>query len=114
MNKRKELWSDGPVGPWRAKVSISAVGTNFGRATSLPYDTLFDVVAEWVGPPAFGFPKSDIAVSVSTSAVVTTYSGALQVAKTAVDVLRAGKVPDLRTLAGEHSAAAPTGLSTKG
>jgi hypothetical protein len=107
MNERKQIWSSGPIAQWNAEVTIAAVGTNFGRQTSLPHDTLFDITARWLGPPAPGFPPSGRPVSASSSVLVTSHEAALRVANAAVDVLRRAKIPDLRMLAGEHSVASP-------
>lgn len=103
--ERKELWTEQPIGPWRAKVSVIAVSGSESRQTSLPFETLFEVLAEWTGPPAPGFPPSDRPVQAQSAVLVKTHDAAMRIARTAADVLRAPRVPDMRVLAGEHSIA---------
>lgn len=101
----KELWSRQPLGPWNAKVTINALtGHQAGRQTSIPYETLFQVVAAWTGPPpAFSAHRGATNVSAQDVVIVRSYTGAQQVARQAADLLRHGQVPDLRQLAGPWS-----------
>lgn len=103
--KLKELRSEGPLGPWRATVAISALtGHKAGRLTSLPYENLFQVTASWVGPPpAFSANRGATNVTAQDVVMLKTYSDALRVALEAADKLRAGEVPDLRAIAGGGS-----------
>ncbi len=105
--KRRQIFSQQAIGPWRAKVSIHAIQANMGRRSSLPHDVLFEVLAEWVGPPAPGFPPSPHPVSAQAAAVFTTHNTARKVALAAIDELRNSRVPDLRKL-GAGSAGAIT------
>ena len=109
--RRREL-TIGPVGPWAATVTIDAVTTNHGRHSSLPHDHLFEVGAEWVGPPAAGFPPSRAPVSSRDCVVVETLAEAQGVARRAAEAFRNGGDwrPDLRDFLDRMSNAfAPAG-----
>ncbi len=102
----REIFTETPIGPWRATIRIIAWTPELARRTSLPYHTLFTVAAEWTGPPGRGFPPSDTPVAAGASIVVTSYTAALKVARQAGEQLRTPQVPDLRALAGLDSTSA--------
>lgn len=95
--RRREL-TIGPVGPWAALITIDAVSTNHGRKSLLPLDWLFEVGAEWTGPPATGFPPSRGPVSARDCVVVESLEEAQGVARQAAERFRQGgdDAPDLR------------------
>lgn len=88
----------GPIAPWHTLIKVWAVSTNHGRRSSLPHEWLFEVSAEWVGPPAIGFPPSLGPVSARDVCVVTTLEEARQLAQRAAEAFAAGgdQAPDLR------------------
>lgn len=106
--KLNELWCRQPIGPWRAKVTISALtGHKMGRHTSVPYETLFQVTAAWTGPPpAFSVNRGATNISAQDTVIVHSYGAALRTALEACGLLRRGEVPDLRALAGGGSISA--------
>lgn len=91
----------GPVAPWHTTVRVWAVSTNHGRHTSLPHDHLFEVTAEWTGPPAVGFPPSREPVSSRDTYVLPSLDEARALARKAVSAFGRGGdfPPDLRVLA---------------
>lgn len=92
----------GPVMPWSTMIRVWAVETNHGRQSSVPREWLFEVVAEWVGPPAIGFPPSLTPVSALDSYVVDgDLEDARALAYKARDAFAKGgdEPPDLRELA---------------
>jgi hypothetical protein len=99
--ERKRELELGPIAPWHAIITVWATETNHGRQTSLPHDWLFEVVAEWVGPPAVGMPRSLIPVSARDCYVVTTLDEARAIAHAAAAAFGKGGdyPPDLRELA---------------
>jgi len=100
----------GPIAPWHTTITVTAVSTNHGRQSSLPHDWLFEVAAEWVGPPARGFPPSALPVSSRDVCVVEDLETARQLARHAADAFSRGGdwAPDLRELLGRHSTAFPS------
>lgn len=97
--RRREL-ALGPIAPWHTTITVDAVSTNHGRRSSLPHDWLFEVAAEWVGPPAVGFPPSDRPVSARDTCIVTTLEQARELAHRAAEAFAQGgdQAPDLRDL----------------
>lgn len=97
--RRRELMI-GPVGPWVAVITVDAVSTNHGRNSTLPHDWLFEVCAEWTGPPAHGFPPSPAPVSARDVVSIEQLDDALELARELADRFRAGgdTPPDPRTL----------------
>lgn len=95
---RRREHTRGPVGPWAATITVDAVSTNHGRSSSLPHDYLFEVGAEWTGPPAVGFPPSRTPVSSRDVVVVTSLEEARALANRAAEWFRAppDDRPDLR------------------
>lgn len=100
----------GPLLPWHTTITVDAVSTNHGRKSSLPHDHLFEVTAEWHGPPARGFPPSLTAVSGRDVVAVTTLDEARALAHATADAFRAGGdwAPDMRELLGGDRAAFPS------
>jgi hypothetical protein len=96
--ERRREHTEGPLGPWSATIAIDAVSTNHGRLSSLPHDWLFEVSAEWTGPPATGFPPSRRPVSARDVVVVESLDEAQAVARRAAERFRQGgdEAPDLR------------------
>jgi hypothetical protein len=90
----------GPIAPWGTYIRVFAVETNHGRKSTLPHDHLFEVTAEWVGPPATGFPPSPIPVSARDVYVVTNLQDATTLAYRAREAFAKGgdEAPDLREL----------------
>jgi hypothetical protein len=107
--RRREL-TLGPVAPWHTTITVDAVSTNHGRHSSLPHDWLFEVGAEWVGPPAKGFPPSSRPVSSRDVCVVEDLDTARELAHRALAAFAAGGdwAPDLRELLGRRSSAFPS------
>lgn len=107
--RRREL-SIGPVGPWAATVRVDAVETDHGRHTSLPHDWLFEVSAEWTGPPAVGFPPAPAPVSARDVVIVESLELARVIAqRAAADFQAAGdQPPDLRAYLPPARGAFPT------
>ena len=104
--RRREL-TLGPFLPWSTLITIDAVSTNHGRQSSLPHDWLFEVAAEWVGPPAIGFPPSATPVSARDTLVVETLEEARHVARQAAEAFKRGgdEAPDLRDFLQRNSVA---------
>lgn len=99
--ERKRELELGPVAPWHTMITVWATATDHGRQSSLPHDWLFEVVAEWTGPPAVGMPRSAVPVSSRDSYVLTTLSEATALAHAAAEAFGRGGdyPPDLRELA---------------
>lgn len=97
--RRREL-TLGPLAPWHTMITVDAVSTRHGRHSSLPHDWLFEVSAEWVGPPAIGFPPSALPVSARDTVIVTSLSEARGLAYRAREAFAVGgeEAPDLRAL----------------
>lgn len=98
--KRRRETTIGPIGPWAAIITVDAVQTVHGRQTTLPQDWLFEVGAEWTGPPPVGFPPSP-GRPVSARDVVMldgALEDALRLAREIADAFREGgdQAPDLR------------------
>lgn len=95
--RRREL-TLGPVGPWGATITVEAVSTHHGRQTSLPHDWLFEIAAEWTGPPAIGFPPSRTPVHARDVIIATDLEDAKRIARQAAAAFRHGgdEPPDLR------------------
>jgi hypothetical protein len=102
----RELFTQQPLGPWKAKVSITSTDVRRGRYSITPSDILYTVNAEWLGPPAHGARPSAVPVQASTCVVVPNYSVGLRVAEQAATELRSGRVPDLRAIARRSGLAA--------
>jgi hypothetical protein len=100
-SERRHELTIGPIAPWHTTVTVTAVATNHGRKTLLPHDWLFEVAAEWTGPPAVGFPASDTPVSSRDVYVLTTLEAARALARRAAEAFAQGgdQAPDLRELA---------------
>jgi hypothetical protein len=100
-NTRRRELSIGPVGPWGAVITVWAVSTNHGRHSSRPHDWLFEVQADWTGPPAVGFPPSPTPVSSRDVYVLEDLGRARWLANRAAEYFRHGgdDAPDLRALA---------------
>jgi len=100
-NERKLELELGPVAPWKTTIRVHSIRTNHGRQTSLPHDYLFEVTADWTGPPAIGFPPSARPVSARDCYVVTSLQDATKLARRALDAFAKGgdEAPDLRALA---------------
>jgi hypothetical protein len=98
--QRKLELTLGPLAPWHTVIQVHAVTTNHGRHSSLPHDWLFEVSAEWFGPPAVGFPPSLTPVSGRDVCVVTSLEQARTLAELAALEYAAGgdHAPDLRAL----------------
>jgi hypothetical protein len=88
----------GPIAPWHATIRVDAVSTYHGRHSSLPHDWLFEVCAEWTGPPARGLPPSPRPVSARDVCVVESLSEARELAERAAQEFAKGGdwAPDLR------------------
>jgi len=101
VNQRKLELELGPIAPWSTYIRVHAVETYHGRQSSLPHDHLFEVTAEWIGPPAVGFPPSARPVHAQDCYVVTTLEDARALAHKARDTFAKGgdQAPDLRDLA---------------
>jgi hypothetical protein len=101
-SERKRELELGPIAPWHTRITIDAVSTNHGRRSTLPYDWLFEVAAEWTGPPAIGFPPSPTPVQGRDCYVLTTLEDARALAHKAAEAFAKGgdQPPDLRELAG--------------
>lgn len=101
-NRRKRELELGPVGPWKARITVDAVETNHGRRTIMPHDHIFEVVASWIGPPMIGLPPSREPVHSRDVCACETLEHAIRTARAAEDAFRAGGdyPPDLRELAG--------------
>jgi hypothetical protein len=95
--RRREL-ELGPLPPWHTVIRVDAVQTNHGRRTLLPHDWLFEISAEWVGPPAVGMPFTRDPVFSRDVVVVTSLEEAKAVAYRAAEEFRKGgdEPPDLR------------------
>lgn len=104
--RRREL-TLGPVAPWHTTIAVDAVKTNHGRHTSLPREWLFEVTAEWFGPPAVGLPPSREPVSARDVVVVETLDEARALAHRAAEAFAAGgeRAPDLRAFLERKSGA---------
>ncbi len=105
--RRREL-TLGPIAPWHATIAVDAVSTHHGRRSSLPHDWLFEVTAEWTGPPAKGFPPSrDGPVSARDVVAVSSLEEARQVAHQAAEAFAHGGewAPDLRAFLSRRSGA---------
>jgi hypothetical protein len=91
----------GPIAPWHTMIRVWAVSTNHGRQSSIPQDWIFEVTAEWVGPPAIGFPPSRGPVSATDTYVLPELDDAMALAhKAAAEFAKGGEFPpDLRVLA---------------
>lgn len=91
----------GPIAPWHTVIKVWAVETNHGRKSTIPQDWLFEVTAEWTGPPAIGFPLSDRPVSARDTYVLPVLEDARALAHAAAAEFAKGGdyPPDLRVLA---------------
>jgi hypothetical protein len=107
LSERRLELALAPTGPWHATVNVYAVQTNHGRRSSLPQDWLFEVHAEWFGPPAVGFPPSPVPVSARDVVIVETLEEAKAIAFQAHEQLRNGgdHPPDLRDFLARNSVA---------
>jgi hypothetical protein len=96
-----------PTGPWATVIKVWAVETSHGRQTSLPHDWLFEVVAEWTGPPAVGFPPSPTPVSARDVLIVESRDEAIWLARRAWYAFAKGgdQPPDLRDFITRNSVA---------
>lgn len=97
--RRREL-TLGPLGPWATVITVDAVSKASGRKSSIPQDWIFEVQAEWTGPPPIGFPPSATPVSARDVVVVTGLEEAKRLAHRAAELFRNGgqEPPDLRDL----------------
>lgn len=93
----------GPIAPWHATITVDALYLEHGRHTSRPYDVVFEVAAEWTGPPAIGFPPSDQPVAARDVHPIYSHELARALARrAAAEFARGGDhPPDLRQLARE-------------
>lgn len=97
----------GPIAPWHTVIKVWATETYHGRQTSIPKDWLFEVTADWYGPPAVGFPRALGPVSARDCYVVATLDEARALAQRAATEFGKGgdMPPDLRELATGKTAA---------
>lgn len=98
--KRTTITTAGPVGPWRAVVRVEAL--------HLARGVQFEVLANWTGPPAIGFPPSRQPVAAMDCYVVgAELELARAVAIAAIEQLSAGgaEPPNLRELAEQRRGA---------
>lgn len=93
----------GPIAPWHTTITVDVVHLNRGRQTLTPTETMFEVAAEWTGPPMIGFPPSDRPVSARDVHPVTDHQFARALARRAAEEFARGgdHPPDLRELASE-------------
>jgi len=93
----------GPIAPWHTMITVDAVYLDRGRQTSRPYDVVFEVAAEWTGPPMIGFPPSSRPVSARDVHPVYDLDLARALARRAAYEFAGGgdHPPDLRQLARE-------------
>lgn len=108
--KRRIELTLGPIAPWHTTITVTAVSTNHGRRSALPRDWLFEVAAEWTGPPAIGFPPALGPVSSRDVVIVETLEHARDVAQRAALLFGRGgdEPPDLRELVSRNSGAFPS------
>jgi hypothetical protein len=99
-DRRREL-TLGPIAPWHTMITVDAIETNHGRQTTLPHDHLFEVGADWFGPPMVGMPPSLTPVASRDVYVLTNLEDARALAHKAAAAFAAGgdSPPDLRELA---------------
>lgn len=95
----------GPIAPWHTTITIDVLHLNRGRHSLTPSEKVFEVAAEWTGPPAVGFPPSRDGQPVSARDVypVADHQLALALARRAAEEFARGgdQPPDLRELAAE-------------
>lgn len=105
--ERRREYTIGPLGPWRTIISVDAVSKLGGRNSSIPQDWIFEVQAEWTGPPMLGMPPSDTPVHARDVVVVESLEEARVVAERAAEWFRGGPSdpPDLRAFLRRNSAA---------
>jgi len=92
VTRANPIFEDGPVAPWHATVKVIPLEGIRGG----PH---FEVLCAWTGPPPHLHPPSDRAVDASDVYTVTPSDGpdfAKELARRALEDLRAGTVPDLR------------------
>ncbi len=93
----------GPIAPWHTTITVDVLHLNRGRHTLTPSDVVFEVAAEWTGPPATGFPRSDRPVAARDVHPVGDHGLARALARRAAAEFGRGgdQPPDLRELASE-------------
>src|ERR1035437_6388946 len=96
--ERKRELALGPIAPWHTLITGEGVAPTHGRHSSLPHDWLFEVAADWYGPPAIGFPPSLTPVSARDVVIVTSLEEATKLAHQAAEAFGKGgdQPPDLR------------------
>lgn len=101
--KRERDLTLGPVAPWHTTITVEVVHLERGRHTIQPQDVIFEVAAEWTGPPATGFPPSDRPVQARDVYPVRELDLARALARRALEEFGRGgdQPPDLRELADE-------------
>lgn len=103
--ERRREHTNGPLGPWHATITIDAVSKLSGRRSTIPQDWLFEVAAEWTGPPMLGMPPSDVPVHSRDVVVAESLEEARQVAGRAAEWFREAPSdpPDLRAFLKRNS-----------
>ena len=93
----------GPIAPWHTTITVDVVYLERGRHTSRPSDEVFEVAAEWTGPPMTGFPPSDRPVAARDVHPVGSHALARALARRAAEAFAQGgdEPPDLRELCHE-------------
>jgi hypothetical protein len=93
----------GPVAPWHTTITVDVLHLHRGRHTIHPADVVFEVAAEWTGPPAIGFPPSARPVAARDVHPVGDRDLARALARRAAEEFARGgdQPPDLRELARE-------------
>ena len=103
----------GPVAPWHATVTVDVVHLERGRHSITPAPVVFEVAAEWTGPPPVGFPPSTRPVSARDVYPVSDRDLARALARRLLEELgRGGTPPDIRELAAELRARQPRAQPT--
>ncbi len=97
--RRQEL-ELGPIAPWHTTIRVEAIETNHGRQSTIPLDHVFEVSAEWTGPPMIGMPPSREPVSARDTYTVPSLEQARALAHRAAEEFARGgdEPPDLREL----------------
>lgn len=95
----------GPIAPWHTTITVDVVYLERGRQTSHPQDQVFEVAAEWTGPPMAGFPPDPRGRPVAARDVhpVGSHALARALARRAAQAFSEGgsEPPDLRELCHE-------------
>ncbi len=101
--KRERDLTLGPVAPWHTVVTVDVVFLERGRHSYFPHEKVFEVAAEWTGPPMIGFPPSSRPVQARDVHPVHDLDRARAIARRALEEFGRGgdTPPDLRAIAAE-------------